>query len=130
MMPESYLNEAENQKCQCITFDENGRVMGSNDTLFPAVKLTLARMKSEFPFLWKVIRYLKTCNEQPDPLFFPQVEFEISGYRNVCDFTFMQSEDAKGIKRFICMIYDNSIHYRHIIQHGYSGKAKKYRLTF
>lgn len=123
---ENYTQSPENQKCQCITFDENGRVMGSNDTLFPAVKLTLERMKKELPFLWKVLRHLKSEEEESDTLFFPEVEFEVNGYHNICDFTFMKSEDPMGIRRFICLIYDNSIHYRHLLS---SGKVKKCRVS-
>jgi hypothetical protein len=125
MNSEVYSNEAEYQKCQCITFDENGKVMGSNDTLFPAAKLVSSKIKNEFPFIWKVIDHLKKQKSDNDPLFYPGIEFEISGYRNVCDFTFMPSTDAFGIRRFICMIYDNSIHYRHFIQQGISSKLKK-----
>jgi hypothetical protein len=125
MNSEVYSNEAEYQKCQCITFDENGKVMGSNDTLFPAAKLVSSKIKNEFPFIWKVIDHLKKQKSDNDPLFYPGIEFEISGYSNVCDFTFMPSTDAFGIRRFICMIYDNSIHYRHFIQQGISSKLKK-----
>lgn len=125
MNSEIYPNEAEYQKCQCITFDENGRIMGSNDVLFPAARLVAAGIRDEFPFIWKVIDDLKKHKSDNDPVFFPGVEFEIRGYRNVCDFTFMPSIDAFGIRRFICMIYDNSIHYRHFIQQGMPAKLKK-----
>lgn len=123
---EIYTQSLENQKCQCITFDEHGRVLGSNDALFPAVRLTLERMKKEMPFVWKVLRHLKSEDAETDPLFFPEVEFEVNGYRNICDFTFMKSVDPMGIRRFICLIYDNSIHYRHLLS---SGKVKKCRVS-
>ena len=123
-----YLNDDENEKCQCITFDENGKIMGSCDTLFATGRLSVAKIKKEFPFLWKMISYLKSHKDDPNPLFYPDIEFEYNGYRSVCDFTFMQSEDALGIKRFICMIYDNSIHYKHLIKSGLTGKMKRHKL--
>ena len=78
MKANNYLSydENENEKCQCITFDENGKIMGSCDTLFTTSKLTVAGIKREFPFLWNIINYFKTNEKSNDPLFFPQVEFD------------------------------------------------------
>lgn len=122
-----YENESGVQKCQCITFDDQGKILGSTEELFPAFRLTSDRLKQEFPFLWKVISALRSGKLNDDPLFFPKVEFEINGYRNICDFTFMSSEDAMGIRRFICLIYDNSIHYRDQLR-NFSGKTKKQKV--
>lgn len=110
-----YSGNDENEKYQCITFDSKGNIMGSTDTLFHTARLTTAVIKKEFPFLWKIITYLRTHEEASEALFFPHIEFECNGYRSICDFTFMRSEDALGIRRFICMIYDNSIHYKELI---------------
>jgi hypothetical protein len=122
MNSENYSFNNGNQKCQCITFDENGKIMGSNDTLFPAAKLVSAKIRNEFPFIWKVINRLKKNKSENEAVFYPGIEMDITGYRNVCDFTFMPSTDAFGIRRFICMIYDNSIHYRHFIKDGVPSK--------
>ena len=132
MKANNYLSydENENEKCQCITFDENGKIMGSCDTLFTTSKLTVAGIKREFPFLWNIINYFKTNEKSNDPLFFPQVEFECNGYYSVCDFTFMKSEDARGIRKFIWMIYDNSIHYKELLTSNMSVKHKKTRIVF
>jgi hypothetical protein len=112
------------EKCQCITFDEKGRIVGSCDTLFSIPKFTSGGVKRAFPFLENIISYFNAGKSGSDPLFIPQVEFECNGYYSVCDFTFMQSEDARGIRRFIWMIYDNSIHYRELLRANVSTKVK------
>jgi hypothetical protein len=119
-----------NDKCQCITFDESGKVTGSNDTLFQASRLTLSVIRQHYPFLWKIIKYLRSHENEKEPLFFPGVEFEFNGYYSVCDFTFMKSVDALGIKRFIWMIYDNSIHYRDLITSERKPGSCKIKLQF
>jgi hypothetical protein len=123
-MDNLYLNDDVNKKCQCITFDETGNIMGSCETLFPTSRLTANGIKKEFPFLWKIISFLNKQSNS-DPVFFPQVNFTCNGYHSVCDFTFMKSEDAMGIKRFIMMIYDNSIHYRELIQSNTADHFKR-----
>ncbi|MDQ3049800.1 MAG: hypothetical protein M3Q95_02825 [Bacteroidota bacterium] len=130
MKVNNYLSDEENEKCQCITFDENGRIMGSCDTLFQTSRLTASGIKREFPFLWKIISHFQQNKDTGDALFFPQVEFECNGYYSVCDFTFMKSEDARGIQKFIWMIYDNSIHYKELLTRHVSGKPRKTRLSF
>lgn len=125
MRANNYLNYDENEKCQCITLDEQGNIVGSSETLFETKKFTASIVKKEFPFLWGIISHLKGNTKTDDPLFFPQVEMEIDGYRSVCDFTFMKSVDALGIQRFIWMIYDNSIHYKHLITNTSRQKIKK-----
>ncbi len=129
MKANNYLSEEENDKCQCITFDETGKIMGSCDTLFTTSRLTVAGIKREFPFLWNIISHFKNHNDTDNTLFFPQVEFTCNGYYSVCDFTFMKSEDALGIKRFIWLIYDNSIHYKELLTRDLTGKPRKTRLS-
>ncbi len=126
----NYTDLESTDKCQCITLDESGKITGSCNTLFHTSRLSATSVKREFPFLYKVINYLKTQEAGESPLFFPQIEFECNGYHSVCDFTFMRSVDALGIKRFIWMIYDNSVHYRDLISSGYQRKIKKPRLQF
>ena len=128
MQVNDYLSEGENEKCQCITFDEKGQIMGSNDTLFTVSRKTVSAIKREFPFLWNIISYFKSNEASNEPLFFPQVEFECNGYYSVCDFTFMKSEDARGIRKFIWMIYDNSIHYKDLLSRNTTSKARKTKL--
>jgi hypothetical protein len=128
MEVDNYLNLEENDKCQCITFDEQGRIMGSCDTLFTISRLTVSAIKREFPFLCNIIRHFKNKKNADDPLFFPQIEFECNGYYSVCDFTFMKSEDARGIQRFIWMIYDNSIHYKELLTRQATVKHRKRKL--
>ena len=125
MRSNNYLNQDENEKCQCITLDEAGAIMGSCDTLFETKRITPAVIRTEFPFLWGILSYLKGENQTETPLFFPHIDFEINGYRSVCDFTFMRTVDARGINRFIWMIYDNSIHYKHLIEENAFHKRKK-----
>lgn len=129
MKVNNYLSEEENDKCQCITFDENGRIMGSCDTLFQTTRLTIAGIKREFPFLWNIISHFKMNKDSDDALFFPQVEFNCNGYYSVCDFTFMKSEDAMGIQRFIWLIYDNSIHYKELLNRNAMERPRKTRLA-
>ena len=128
MQVNDYLSEGEGEKCQCITFDENGKIMGSSDTLFTISRKTVSAIKREFPFLWNIISYFKTNEQSNEPLFFPQVEFECNGYYSVCDFTFMKSEDDRGIRKYIWMIYDNSIHYKDLLTRNVSGKSRKTKL--
>lgn len=130
MMKNNYTNYNENEKCQCITFDSEGSIMGSCDTLFGTSGLTTELIYSEFPFLLKIITYLNSHNDDSDALFFPHIEFECNGYRSICDFTFMKTVDALGISRFICMIYDNSIHYKDVIKSEYRKKIKHPQLNF
>lgn len=129
MKVNNYLSDEDNDKCQCITFDENGRIVGSCDTLFTTSRLTVAGIKREFPFLWNIISHFKKKNDSGGTLFFPQVEFTCNGYYSVCDFTFMESEDALGIKRFIWLIYDNSIHYKELLTRNISVKNRRTRLS-
>jgi len=126
----NYLSDEENDKCQCITFDENGKIMGSCETLFMTSRLSVAGIKREFPFLWNIINHFKQNKDGENALFFPQIEFECNGYYSVCDFTFMKSEDARGIQKFIWMIYDNSIHYKELLTRNATGKPRKTRLSF
>ena len=128
MKVDNYLSEGEEEKCQCITFDENGKIMGSSDTLFTLSRKTVSAIKREFPFLWNIITYFKANEMNNEPLFFPQVEFECNGYYSVCDFTFMKSEDARGIRKYIWMIYDNSIHYKELLTRNVTGKNRKTKL--
>ncbi|HMT28414.1 MAG TPA: hypothetical protein PKD91_03960 [Bacteroidia bacterium] len=132
MSSNNYVNYDDNEKCQCITLDEAGNIVGSSDTLFETKRLTAALIKKEFPFLYGIISHLKIKNQTEDTLFFPEVDFEINGYRSICDFTFMKSVDALGIQRFIWMIYDNSIHYKHLISNLNQTKRgkNKTRLSF
>ena len=130
MKSNNYQSTEINEKCQSITFDANGKILGSCDTLFTTARLTATQIKRDYPFLWKVLSYLKSNNNENDPLFFPQIDFECNGYRSICDFTFMKSEDALGIKRFICMIYDNSIHYKELIRNEYRSKVNKPNVQF
>lgn len=128
-MANNYQGSEENEKCQCITFDENGKIMGSCDTLFQTSRLTIAGIKREFPFLWNIINRFKEQTDKEDTLFYPQVEFIFNGYYSVCDFTFMKSEDAMGIKRFIWLIYDNSIHYKDLLTRNAGEKPRKTRFS-
>jgi hypothetical protein len=125
MKANNYQISTSREKCQCITFDTSGKIMGSCDSLFNTSRLSVARIKKEFPFLWKILSQLKN-DKQVEPLFLPEVDFECNGYHSICDFTFMKSEDALGIKRFICMIYDNSIHYKELIRSNYQHKNKQF----
>ena len=108
----------DHEKCQCITLDEKGNIAGSCDSLFRTTELKSGRLKSKFPFLENIISYLSSVKDLAEPLFFPQVDFECDGYRSICDFTFMKTEDARGVKRFIWIIYDNSLHYHQLISAG------------
>jgi hypothetical protein len=123
-----YSTNDDNEKCQCITLDASGNILGSNDTLFETKRITPNVIKSEFPFLWGIISYLKGEKETETPLFFPQVDFEINDYRSICDFTFMRTVDARGIQRIIWVIYDNSIHYKHLMGGESFSKRKKTKL--
>ncbi|MBL0339475.1 MAG: hypothetical protein IPP71_00250 [Bacteroidetes bacterium] len=125
MRSNNYLSQDENEKCQCITLDETGNIMGSCDTLFETNRITSTVIKKEFPFLWGIISYLKGDHQNADPLFFPEVDFQINEYRSICDFTFMKTIDARGIQRFIWMIYDNSIHYKYLMGNDSFLKRKK-----
>jgi len=130
MRSNNYFNQDESEKCQCITLDETGKIVGSSDTLFETKKMTASMIKKQFPFLWGIISKLKEPEYAHDPLFFPHIELEINGYRSICDFTFMKSVDALGIQRFIWMIYDNSIHYKDIISNVKKRRVNNQRLTF
>lgn len=124
MKTNNYPVTGENEKCQCVTFDENGNILGSCETLFPAGRMSKQILKKQFPFLESILGYLKDMSREAEPLFFPQVDFECNGYHSICDFTFMKSEDARGIQRFIWMIYDNSIHFNHLISKSNSGSRR------
>ncbi len=128
MRSNNYLTLDESEKCQCITLDVSGSIIGSCDTLFDTKRITATVIKKEFPFLWGIISYLQGNDHSEEPLFFPHVDFEVSGYHSICDFTFMKSVDARGIQRFIWMIYDNSIHYKELIDRDNSYKRKKAKL--
>ena len=119
-----------NEKCQCITFDSEGSIMGSCDTLFGTKGLTTSMLYAEFPFLSKILSCLRLKKNDSDALFFPHVEFECNGYRSICDFTFIKTVDALGISRFICMIYDNSIHYKEVIRSEYRREVKHPQIHF
>ena len=76
MRSNNYFNQDESEKCQCITLDESGKIVGSSDTLFETKKMTATMIKKQFPFLWGIISKLKEPEFAHDPLFFPHVEME------------------------------------------------------
>lgn len=117
-------------KCQCLTFDESGKILGSCDSLFSTSKLSASTINRKFPFLARIISFLKDNSNRTEPLFFPQVELECNNYHSICDFTFMISKDALGVKRIIWMIYDNSIHFHHLIKNNTTPKVKISSLNF
>ena len=112
--------EAQNEavKSQCIVMDDLGNINSSCDTLFEITSFGSDRTFMSFPFLRGVIRKLSRSNRQSEPVFIPDVDFHFDGFHSVCDFTFMRSTDARGISRIVWYIYDNSEHFRSVIEPG------------
>jgi hypothetical protein len=135
-MEQSYASEGNPllPKCQCVTFEKSGRILGSCDSLFPVSGMSPDSSDRNFPFLKAVASELNKSRNEADPLFYPELDFSFSGYHSICDFTFMKTTDARGAERFVWIIYDNSTHYRLRIDHNKisattEGIGKKYQNT-
>jgi hypothetical protein len=105
-------------KCQYITLDAKGNITASCDTLFEVADFSKSHADKKFPFLSAIIKKLNKRVKSSDPLFIPDIDFNCDGFHSICDFTFMKTIDARGIKKFVWMIYDNSVHYRELIKPG------------
>jgi hypothetical protein len=103
-------------KCQCVTFEKSGRVLGSCDSLFAVSGMSNDQANIHFPFLKAVADELSKATAGEEPVFYPGLDFSFGAYRSICDFTFMKTTDARGKDHFVWMIYDNSTHYRVLIQ--------------
>ncbi len=110
-------NTSGSVKCQYITLDDHGNVTESCDTLFEMNTFSGSGTRKKFPFLNNILRKLKTT-KNAEPIFLPDIDFHCEEYHSICDFTFMRTTDARGIKRIIWMIYDNSVHYKEMIKPG------------
>jgi hypothetical protein len=102
-------------KCQCVTFEKSGQILGSCDSLFEVSGMTPEKTEQFFPFLRTVAMELSSGGYKEDPLFYPGLDFNFREYHSICDFTFMKTTDARGNERFVWLIYDNSTHYRLLI---------------
>jgi len=111
-------NNSEAVKCQYITLDEGGNITHSCDTLFEIETYSKSLAQKKFPFLSSIFKKLNGSTKQDVPIFIPDIDFKCDGYRSICDFTFMKTIDARGIKKVIWMIYDNSEHYKELISPG------------
>jgi hypothetical protein len=111
-------NSAHSVKCQYITLDAMGNVTDSCDTLFEMDSHTRVELFRKFPFLILIFSRLERTGKEDEPVFIPDVDFTCDEYHSVCDFTFMRTVDARGVKRIVWMIYDNSEHYKDVIRPG------------
>ena len=111
-------NNNDSVKCQYITIDNDGNILASCDTLFEVSAFSRVQANKKFPFLSKILKTLKNKSNNKEPLFLPDVDFSYEGFHSICDFTFMESYDARGAKKTVWMIFDNSIHYQEFIRPG------------
>ncbi|HEX5002451.1 MAG TPA: hypothetical protein VFW78_08130 [Bacteroidia bacterium] len=130
-MEQDYLieNKSLNAKCQCVTFERSGKVLGSCDSLFPVSGMDAGKASRYFPFLLSVAKELEKQEGSDEPIFYPDLDFRFQNYHSICDFTFMKTVDARGAERFIWMIYDNSTHYRLLIKPTAPVKEKRNRVA-
>lgn len=112
-------------KCQCVTFDKTGKILGSCDSLMRVSGMSQQAVSDHFPFIRNVIQLLSGAQAADEPVFYPGLDFRFGEYRSICDFTFMKTTDARGSEHFVWMIYDNSTHYKIQIESGqHKGRRK------
>lgn len=99
-------------KCQCVTFDKTGKILGSCDSILRVSGMPKETVIVHFPFIRNVIQMLTAAGASDEPVFYPGLDFSFGEYRSICDFTFMKTIDARGAEHFVWMIYDNSTHYK------------------
>lgn len=117
-MNDHFENSADAVKCQYITLDAMGNVTDSCDTLFEMESFSRVALLRKFPFLHMIFSRLSKPGNEGKPVFIPDADFTCDEYHSVCDFTFMRSTDAHGIKNIVWIIYDNSEHYKDVIRPG------------
>ncbi len=117
-MKDQSEHNADAVKCQYITLDAMGNVTESCDTLFEMESFSRVTLFRKFPFLEMIFAGLSRPGSESEPVFIPDVDFTCDEYHSVCDFTFMRTTDAHGVKNIVWMVYDNSEHYKHVIRPG------------
>lgn len=102
------------KKCQCISFNKKGFIVESDNSLFNTGDLMGRSVSFLFPFIKKIFKQLIKLKPTDEPLFFPNVKINTSGYTSICDLIFTKVENPEG-ESIVWFIYDNSIHFQELL---------------
>lgn len=99
------------KKCQCISFNKEGFIVESDNSLFNTGIMMGNPLMFQFPFIKKIFKKLLSLKPTDEPLFFPNKQLAFSEYNGMCDFIFSKVENPDG-ESIVWFIYDNSAHFK------------------
>ena len=115
---------------QIITFDKNGLILQSCDSLFTLSDMLGKNIFKKFPVLNCVEPEIRCLSYHNKPFFVPQIPFAYKDFFGICDFVFVHHQETNEIT-YTWMISDNRIHNRHRTEkyqtENYQPQKNKYQ---
>jgi len=101
------------EKCQVISFDKEGYLVGSCDTLLPLSSYKGKAERIPLPIIDNIHEILRDMPEG-EQLIFPRVETDFEGYpTQIFDFILLKQHERADV-RCICVIRDYVVRYHHL----------------